>query len=289
MQVSYAARGVLNRLNQKFSNMNFLFAEFYDFERGIDPYFKRRLAQVPMEQRGKDWLSIMWSRDPVTDSIVTRRFQARLEGLSSGTIASDLKFVYSSIVFTYISNSMSYLEKLEKSFFLYIPDGFSTMFDCTPYKDWDAKQEIKLGYRRKSRIYNGYVYTCIQEGTTGPTEPQWTKGTVEDGTVIWQASEPMQMKVQFDQVACSSIQKYNLDTEDTLCKIDIGGRMFFPQLLGDLNDETGDLDPEGSGIYPVILYPRADISTAQVPNYPDYDTYVTPTPEHWKEKEQNGI
>ena len=37
MQISFAARGVLNKLNEKLSNINFLFAEFYDFERGLDP------------------------------------------------------------------------------------------------------------------------------------------------------------------------------------------------------------------------------------------------------------
>ena len=74
MQTSFAARGVLNRLNAAFVDRNYLFAEFYDFSRGLDPDFNRRLTQVPIAARGEDWVAIMWSRDPESLSLVNKQF-----------------------------------------------------------------------------------------------------------------------------------------------------------------------------------------------------------------------
>lgn len=282
MQISFAARGVLNKLNEKFYNKNFLFAAFYNFDRGIDPYFKRRLSQVPMEERGKDWIAIMWSRDPHQLSLNNRMYALNLgitEGLYANTV--DVRYVYCSIVFTYISNSMSYLEQCEKQFFRYVPDGFSTMFDNTPYKEWDANQEVKLNYKRMPRCYDGYIYECIQSGKTGGTEPIWSKSeNVIDGSVIWKPLKPDQLKVQFDSVAYSGLEKLNLDAEDTLCKLDIGGRMFLPLILDDLDPETGGVASEED--HPRILYPKGEISLND--NFPDYHEYVTPTPNYWRNK-----
>lgn len=285
MQISFAARGILNKLNEKFNNMNFLFAEFYDFERGLDPYFKRRLSQVPMEQRGEDWISIMWSRDPQQQSHINRQFQLTLNQTSLYSQTSGVRFVFCSIVFTYISNSLSYLEKCEKQFFKYVPDGFSTMFDNTPYKEWNSKQSVKVGYVRLARRYNGFAYKCTKAGITGDTEPKWTaSGEIEDGTAIWTPFKPDQLKVQFDNVAYSGLQKFNLDENDSLCKLEIGGRMFLPLIMGDVDDETGELDPNdpNNSTYPRILYPKGEI--AFVDDFPNYQEYVTPTPEYWEKK-----
>lgn len=285
MQISFAARGVLNKLNEKLYNLNFLFAEFYDFERGIEPYFKRRLSQVPMAQRGKDWVSIMWSRDPQSQSWNNRQYTLTLNSTSLYTETTEVRYIYCSIVFSYISNSMTYLEKCEKQFFKYVPDGFSVMFDNTPYAEWSAKKNINLNWIRQSRIYNGYVYKCIQAGTTGTTEPIWSASSpVTDGTVIWEPMKPDQLKVQFDNVAYSGIEKYNLDENDSLCKLDIGGRMFLPILIGEIDPDTGELDPDdpANAVYPRILYPRADIALSD--DYPNYIEYVTPTPEYWRNK-----
>lgn len=285
MQISFAARGVLNKLNEKLSNINFLFAEFYDFERGLDPYFKRRLSQVPMDIRGKDWISIMWSRDPQKQSWNNRQYSVALNSSSLYAQATDARFIYCSIVFSYISNSMTYLEKCEKQFFKYVPDGFSVLFDNTPYSEWHAKKQIQVGWKRLSRIYNGYVYVCTKAGITGSTEPRWTaSGEIQDGTVIWKPTEPDRLKVQFDEVAYSGIQPFGLDENDSLCKLDIGGRMFLPILLGEIDPDTGDLDPDdpNNNFYPRILYPRGDISTVDA--FPEYEEYVTPTPEYWRKK-----
>ena len=90
----------------------------------------------------------------------------------------------------------------------------------------------------KTPDYNGRIYECIQEGITGNSEPKWSiTQNVEDGTVVWKPIKPDQLKVQFDNIAYSGLQKFNLDEEDSLCKIDIGGRMFLPLLLNDPDDE----------------------------------------------------
>lgn len=285
MQISFAVRGILNKLNEKLYNTNFLFAEFYDFERGLDPYFKRRLCQVPMQERGKDWMAIMWSRDTQQQSWNNRQYTLTLNANSLYAQTTDVRYVYCTIVFSYISNSITYLERCEKQFFKYIPDGFSTLFDNTPYSEWQAKENIASGYIRQSRFYNGYLYKCIQAGTTGNTEPQWSAtNPVHDGTVIWQPIEPDRLKVQFDNVAYSGIEKFDLDENDSLCKLDIGGRMFLPLLLGQTDPETGELDPNDPNnvVYPRILYPRADIALAD--RFPDYAEYVTPVPEYWRKK-----
>lgn len=289
MQISFAARAILNKLNENLSNFNFLFAAFYDIERGFEPYFKRRLAQVPMEQRGKDWISIMWSRDPQTQSWNNRQYTVTLNSSSLYAETTDVRYVYCSIVFTYISNSMSYLEKCEKNFFRYIPDGFSVYFDNTPYSEWHAKQTVKYGAIRQSRIYNGWLYKCTKAGVTGGTEPTWkTSGTITDGTAEWTPMEPTQLKVQLDNVAYSGLQKLDLDGNDSICKLDFGGRMFLPLLLGGMNSDGDDgyiVDPNdpNNNVYPRILYPRDDISFNKK-GYPDYDHYITPTPEYWRNK-----
>lgn len=283
MQIGFAARGVLNKLNEKFSKMNFLFAEFYDFDQGIDPYFKRRLSQVPMELRGKDWVSIMWSRDPQQLSYINRKFQFATNISDLYATKNDVRFIFCSIVFTYISNSISYLEKFEKEFFNYVPDGFSTTFDNTPYKEWNAQQQVKTGYIRLAHRYNGYLYKCTKSGITGMQEPTWTLDEkIIDGSTEWTPVQPDKLKVQFENVAYSGLEKYSLDENDTLCKLSIGGRMFLPIILGDLDPETGELiDPEAQN-YPRILYPRGDISTKG--DYSNYEEYVTPTPEYWRNK-----
>lgn len=285
MQISFAARGILNKLNEKLYNTNFLFAEFYDFERGLDPYFKRRLSQVPMHERGKDWISIMWSRDPHIPSWNNRQYTLVLDSSSLYAETTDVRYAYCSIIFSYISNSMTYLERCEKQFFKYIPDGFSTLFDNTPYPEWSAKKQIQKGWIRMSRIYNGWLYECVQAGVTGNTEPEWSAvSNVQDGSVIWKPITPDRLKVQFDNVAYSGIEKFNLDENDSLCKIDIGGRMFLPILLGELDPNTGELDPNdpNNQVYPRILYPRDDV--AFIDAYPNYQEYVTPTPEYWRKK-----
>lgn len=285
MQVSFAARGVLNKLNEKFYNTNFLFAEFYDFERGIDPYFKRRLCQVPMEERGKDWIAIMWSRDPHTQSLNNRMYTLATKTSNLYTETTEVRYVYCSIVFSYISNSLSYLERLEKQFFKYVPDGFSTLFDNTPYPSWDGNQNIQEGWVRIARRYNGYLYRCIQSGTTGGSEPEWkASGEIHDGTTIWKPEEPDRFKVQFDSVAYSGIEKFDLDSEDSLCKLDVGGRMFFPLLLGELDPETGNLDfsDPANNLYPRILYPKGEIAVADT--FPEYEEYVSPTKNYWRNK-----
>jgi hypothetical protein len=262
-----------------------LFAEFYDFDRGLDPYFKRRLSQVPMAERGKNWIAIMWSRDPQQQSSNNRQYTVTLNSDSLYAETTEVRYVYCSVVFTYISNSMSYLERCEKQFFQYVPDGFSTYFDNTPYSDWNAKQKIGEGYRRLARRYNGYVYQCTQAGTTGNQEPTWTSsGEIKDGSVIWKPIEPDQLKVQIDSIAYSGLQKYSLDEEDTLCSLTIGGRMFLPLLLGEVDENTGELDMSDStnGIYPRILYPKGEISTTN--NFPEYEEYVSPTKDYWRKK-----
>ena len=287
MQISFAARAILNKLNEKFCNKNFLFAEFYDFERGLEPYFKRRLSQVPMDKRGKDWISIMWSRDPQQQSWNNRQYPVNLDANSIYGQITAVRYVYCSLVFSYISNSMDYLESCEKHFFKIIPDGFTTMFDNIPYNEWNAKEKIALNWYRLPRRYNGRVYQCIQEGITGNTEPSWKfSEEVADGTVIWKPIDaPIQLKVQFDNVATTGLTKYNLDTEDSLCKIDIGGRIFLPLLLGEIDPNTSEIITEdGSQSYPKILYPRANFSTYN--RFPEYENWVSPTPEHWKD--ENG-
>ena len=285
MQVSFAARGVLNKLNEKFYNTNFLFAEFYDFDRGIGPYFKRRLCQVPMEERGKDWIAIMWSRDPQTQSLNNRLYTLATRTSNLYAETTEVRYVYCSIVFSYISNSLSYLERLEKQFFKYVPDGFSTLFDNTPYPEWNAKQTVQQGYVRTSRRYNGCLYKCTQAGITGGTEPEWSASQpVTDGTAIWTPIEPDRLKVQFDNVAYSGIEKFSLDEEDSLCKLDVGGRMFFPLLLGEVDPETGNLDfnDSANNFYPRIIYPKGEIAVKDA--YPEYLEYVSPTKDYWRKK-----
>ena len=285
MQISFAARAVLNKLNERLNQMNFLFAEFYDFERGLDPYFKRRLSQTPMEQRGKDWISIMWSRDPQVPSWNGRLYEVTWNRTSTEQSSTTVRFVYCSIIFTYISNSMSYLEECEKHMFSYIPDGFSTLFDNTPYKEWDANTSVEEGQARIARRYNDRIYRCSKSGITGASEPAWsTKDVVLDGTAEWTPEYASQLKVQFDNVAYSGMQKFNLDENDTLCKFEIGGRMFLPVLIGAINPDTGELDFADTVYnhkHKIIKYPRADISISS-DRQPDYDEYVTPTPEYWR-------
>lgn len=293
MRISDGARGVLNKLNEKFSNMNFLFAEMYDFERGLDPYFHRALEKVPMEERGPNWLAIMWARDPQKQSWNNRKYELILNTTSLYASTVDVHYAYCSIVFSYVSNSMSYLERCERGFFKYVPDGFSVMCDFVPYYEWNAKQNIREGWARSARRYNGYIYRCVQAGTTGNSEPEWTSsGQIQDGTVIWVPEKPEQFKVQFDEVAYSGIEKFSLDSEDTLCKIDIGGRMFLPLMEGEVSGNTGlpvdDDDPssalDGGHIYPRILYPKGEISISG--DFPNYIEYVAPESarQHWRDK-----
>lgn len=282
MQISFAARGILNKLNEKFYNKNFLFAEFYDFERGLEPYFKRRLSQVPMEHRGKNWISIMWSRDPQQQSWNNKQYSVNLSSSSLYSQNTAIRYAYCSIVFSYISNSMDYLESCEKQFFSIIPDGFTTMFDNVPYNEWNANQKIQEGWYRIGRRYNGRVYQCVQSGVTGNSEPEWKfSQEVSDGSVVWKPIDPpIQLKVQFDNVATTGLQKYDLDTSDSLCKIDIGGRMFLPLILDEFDPNTGEILGDSSGNASPILYPRANLSTYN--RYPEYEAWISPTPEHWE-------
>jgi hypothetical protein len=144
-------------------------------------------------------------------------------------------------------------------------------------------------------------YSCYKAGTTGSTEPTWTSaGAVTDGTVVWTPENPEKLSVLFENVAFSGLQKFGLDTEDTLAKFDIGGRLYFPILRENIDPETGlprasnPIDPNtglpiySSGFYrtnsivPVIKYPKADIFNELEPG--SYLETVTPTPEHWRSK-----
>lgn len=289
MQTTFAARAVLNQLNKRFQYFNYLFAEFYDFERGLDPYFRRRLSQVPKDLRGENWVSIMWSRDNASLSYYNRLLQlVRETGDEYSKLVTEVRMAHVNIVFTYISNSIDYLTDFEKYFFSIIPDGFSVMFDNMPYPEWNAKKNIPVGGKFQPRIYSGKLYKCIQAGTTGNTEPDWSKlntdGTVQDGSVVWQQVMPEQLKVRFEDVAYSGIQSFSLDSDDTLCKLDIGGRMYLPLLLESVDQETGLIltDGELPGTYkqPVILYPRSDVYDL---NTGAYLETITPTPEGWED------
>lgn len=275
MQTSFAANAVLNKLNEHFANKNFLFAEFYDFERGLEPYFKRRLSQVPIAERGKDWVSIMWSRDPILLSYQNKEFMlARYQDITSSITGNPVRYVFCSIIFTYISNSMDYLENMEKYLFKYVPDGFSVMFKNMPYPEWNASKEILLNSIHKPRINNNLLYRCIQAGISGDQEPEWSRSdAIQDGSVVWKAIEPDEVKVRLEDVACSGLQKFSLDTDDSLCKIDIGGRMYYPIILEDIDPDTGLVTGESANM-PRILYPRADVISNNTREI------VTPTPDH---------
>jgi hypothetical protein len=60
--------------------------------------------------------------------------------------------------------------------------------------------------------------------------------------------------------------------------------MFLPLLLGEVDENTGELDMSDStnGIYPRILYPKGEISTTN--NFPEYEEYVSPTKDYWRKK-----
>jgi hypothetical protein len=51
---------------------------------------------------------------------------------------------------------------------------------------WKAVQDVVEGQHIGPTEYNGRMYTCITEGTTGGTEPDWTTEPVVDGTVEWE-------------------------------------------------------------------------------------------------------
>lgn len=298
MQTTFAARAVLNRLNANFSNRNFLFAASYDFNRGLDPDFKRRMTQIPIAKRGKDWIAIMWSRDPESLSCMNKRFWIRRDTPDSTKKQIIFgRLVYCSVVFTYVSNSVDYLEDFTRDFFDYVPDGFNTVFFNTPFPEWKAKKAIQLNATFLSRVFNGLKYVCTKAGTTGTSEPKWTStGTIKDGSVVWTAMQPETMSVQFDNIAMSGLTKFPLQDADTLVKFDIGGRMFYPILKENIDPNTGlpsifdptdpnsgkpiNSDPTSGDIVAVIKYPKADV-------FEDLDTKavlldtVTNTPEHW--------
>src|SRR5574337_773981 len=54
---------------------------------------------------------------------------------------------------------------------------------------WTGNSTMSVGLRRRPTVSNGFLYRCIQAGTTGgsePTFPTFAGGRVQDGSVIWE-------------------------------------------------------------------------------------------------------
>ena len=59
---------------------------------------------------------------------------------------------------------------------------------------WKPNTFYVVGNKIRPTSGNGYYYECIQRGTTGTTEPNWTKNvgdTFTDGTCIWECKGPV--------------------------------------------------------------------------------------------------
>ncbi|SFM68435.1 carbohydrate-binding protein [Thermodesulforhabdus norvegica] len=55
---------------------------------------------------------------------------------------------------------------------------------------WVPSVTYNVGNLVRASSYNGYVYRCIQAGTSGSSEPVWPEvegNQVNDGTVVWEA------------------------------------------------------------------------------------------------------
>lgn len=69
-----------------------------------------------------------------------------------------------------------------------LPTHYVQACDCN---EWQAETSYQVGMLvRPAVARNGFVYQCIQAGTSGSQEPAWStqdEATVEDGTVTWKA------------------------------------------------------------------------------------------------------
>jgi len=62
---------------------------------------------------------------------------------------------------------------------------------CDP-EEWQAETQYQEGEVVRPTSRNGFVYVCIQAGTSGTSEPSWPTAagqTVSDGTVVWECYE----------------------------------------------------------------------------------------------------
>ncbi len=69
----------------------------------------------------------------------------------------------------------------------FIPDRFNVTINPTK-NNWQASTAYNLGDEVLPTFHNGHLYTALQAGTSGATEPgSWPEDgtTVNDGTVIW--------------------------------------------------------------------------------------------------------
>lgn len=73
-----------------------------------------------------------------------------------------------------------------------MPTVYVCVFQATAGA-WTASKAITAGQTTVPTTLNGHMYACTTAGTTGTTQPTWpttSGGTVTDGTVVWTEMTP---------------------------------------------------------------------------------------------------
>jgi hypothetical protein len=104
-------------------------------------------------------------------------------------------------------------------------------------------------------VPNGRLYLCVQDGTTGPLEPQWPDadgGTVADGTVVWEEQTKNMLAGEIPEPAGGDYERQPWPctaaaVAATGSTVSNAARMEFPLAAGDWGPIWGVAFYEGHG------------------------------------------
>ena len=107
-----------------------------------------------------------------------------------------------------------------------------TYFNAAHPQLHELSTAYTLGEVVRPPTHNGYVYECVQGGTTGSSEPGW--GTVQDqefgdGSVIWKTHENYSLAHTAIDGASITIENGDAD----------GRKITVPQVMGVVTHATG--------------------------------------------------
>ena len=233
-QTSQAVKAVIAEVRNRLPYFNDLVLDkpvYYDINRDYEPIFQQIYALQSPEKLKKPWIMILYSYDsPQRKSFQCRTFPVyRSINAEYNYVQLQSGYVTTNLLISILSNDSNTMDRLAERIRMRINWDFTTEFEDLMWLPWQRNQAYSLGNVIQPTIYNGYLYKCINSGTSGDYEPKWSDNIeITDNNVTWQQILPAKLKVRAYDFIASTLTQDSIIENGVRFKLDFGCTMFYP-------------------------------------------------------------
>lgn len=240
-QTSQAVKAVIAEVRNRLPYFNDLVLDkpvYYDINRDYEPIFQQIYALQSPEKLKKPWIMILYSYDsPQRKSVQCRTFPVyRSINAENNYVKLEAGYVTTNLLISIFSNDSNTIDRVSERIRMRVNWDFTTEFEDLMWLPWQGNQAYSQGNVIQPTIYNSYLYKCMQSGTSGKYEPDWSDNTeITDNNIIWQQMIPEKLKVRAYDFIASTITQDSILEHGVRFKLDLGCTMFYT-ILDDSDD-----------------------------------------------------